>query len=210
MATIQETNRQPGKLKRHYNKRSVHVDMTPLVDLAFLLLTFFVLTATFARLKSMTYTEPDNSGEPTKIKNGITFLLGEDNRVFCYEGEFKASGIGNTATQLNELSFDKNAANSLYTYLLNKSTPMLQQLERLIVQKKAGNLTEAAFVQQVNLVKKHPDTYTFLIKPNEQATYANVVAVLNALNIHLAGKYFIQEIAFTENTLLKQKTRTAR
>ena len=42
--------------------------MTPMVDLAFLLLTFFMLTATFARPYTMELNMPVKSREPTKVK----------------------------------------------------------------------------------------------------------------------------------------------
>jgi biopolymer transport protein ExbD len=78
--------------KKRAKKESTRVDMTPMVDLAFLLLTFFVLTATFSKPKSMELTFPDTSvpdPDPKPIKNGITFILSKDDKIFYYEGEFR-------------------------------------------------------------------------------------------------------------------------
>jgi len=56
--------------------------MTPMVDLAFLLLTFFVLTSTFSKPRIMRLAYPakneDKESEAPKVKNGITFLLSKD------------------------------------------------------------------------------------------------------------------------------------
>src|ERR1700745_2722754 len=78
--------------KKRAKKQSTRIDMTPMVDLAFLLLTFFVLTSTFSKPKSMELTfpvPPDPKIEQPPIKNGITFLLTKDDKIFYYEGEFK-------------------------------------------------------------------------------------------------------------------------
>jgi len=54
--------------KKRAKKQSTRVDMTPMVDLAFLLLTFFVLTATFNKNKSMEITFPAKPDKPRNPK----------------------------------------------------------------------------------------------------------------------------------------------
>src|SRR5688500_14782443 len=87
-------------------KQSTRVDMTPMVDLAFLLLTFFVLTSTFNKPKSMELTfpvePPPGSPPPPAIKNGITMLLTGDDKIFYYKGEFKPKESPEP-TQVSEL-----------------------------------------------------------------------------------------------------------
>lgn len=78
-----------GKVRS--KKSSTKIDMTPMVDLAFLLLTFFMLTTTFNKPQTMEITMPDKPKEtdkPPEIneKRVLTLLLGDDDKVHWYIG----------------------------------------------------------------------------------------------------------------------------
>jgi biopolymer transport protein ExbD len=72
------------------SRRSLHLDMTPMVDLAFLLLTFFVLTMTINEeyVLKMQLPEQDTKTEPPKVNQArvLTVLLGESDKVFYFQG----------------------------------------------------------------------------------------------------------------------------
>jgi biopolymer transport protein ExbD len=72
-------------------KMSTHIDMTPMVDLAFLLLTFFMLSTSFSRPQTMEIVMPDKpkdkKDQPELAKeNAMTILLGENDRILYYMG----------------------------------------------------------------------------------------------------------------------------
>jgi biopolymer transport protein ExbD len=78
-----------GKVRA--KKQSTKIDMTPMVDLAFLLLTFFILTTTFNKPKTMEVNMPDKVDKPedqTKIneKDILNLVLAEDNKIFWWIG----------------------------------------------------------------------------------------------------------------------------
>ncbi|QDA59729.1 ExbD/TolR family protein [Hymenobacter jejuensis] len=93
MAEIQQKADSGGKGgKKRAKKMSTKIDMTPMVDLAFLLLTFFMLTTTFSKPTVMQVTMPvkpdPKDPEPPAIKasNAFTILMGENNKVYYYDG----------------------------------------------------------------------------------------------------------------------------
>lgn len=104
--------------KKRAKKGSTRVDMTPMVDLAFLLLTFFVLTSTFSKPKVMSLTYPakpekDDKKVDQEVKNAITFLLSDD-KIFYYEGQFRTEpGDGKPATTLEETTFGAQGVRKL-------------------------------------------------------------------------------------------------
>ncbi|WP_435353705.1 biopolymer transporter ExbD [Emticicia sp. SJ17W-69] len=70
------------------NTRQSRVDMTPMVDLGFLLITFFVFTTTFSSPNMMKLMMPDKSDKEVpfiKYRNTLTFILGKDNRIFWHQ-----------------------------------------------------------------------------------------------------------------------------
>jgi biopolymer transport protein ExbD len=92
MAEIQDKSGGGGKGgKQRAKKASTKIDMTPMVDLGFLLLTFFILTTTFAKPQTMEINMPvkpktEEEQIPLKASNALTILLGDNNIVYWYAG----------------------------------------------------------------------------------------------------------------------------
>jgi biopolymer transport protein ExbD len=79
-----------GKVRS--KKASTRVDLTAMVDLAFLLITFFMLTTTLAKPKAMDLAMPDKDEKtkdqlPIAASRSLTLLLGSDNKLEWYIGE---------------------------------------------------------------------------------------------------------------------------
>lgn len=78
-----------GKVRS--KKSSTRIDMTPMVDLGFLLITFFILATTLSKPSSMTYNAPDKTKteetEPLKASNVMTVFLGKDNKAYVIFGK---------------------------------------------------------------------------------------------------------------------------
>ncbi len=90
MAEIaQGQGRAKGKNTR--SRTSTKIDMTPMVDLAFLLITFFMLTTTFNKPQTMEISMPDKSDKKVEQfvpeSRTITFILGKNDQVYWYAGD---------------------------------------------------------------------------------------------------------------------------
>src|SRR5882757_5057929 len=78
-----------GKVRS--KKASTRVDLTAMVDLAFLLVTFFMLTTTLNKPKAMDLTMPDKDEKlkdqkPVPESRTLTILLGSNNKIEWYRG----------------------------------------------------------------------------------------------------------------------------
>ena len=85
----------PGVKKA--KKLSTRVDMTPMVDLGFLLITFFVFTATMSSPTTLDLNMPKDikdQKEQTEVKESsvLSIMLGKDNQIFYYEGKLTEDG----------------------------------------------------------------------------------------------------------------------
>lgn len=72
---------------RKMNRVGIHIDMTPMVDIAFLLLTFFMLTSVFSRPQTMEINLPP-SDIPVEVaeSNLLTLRVMQDGGIFWNMG----------------------------------------------------------------------------------------------------------------------------
>lgn len=181
------------------------IDLTALVDLAFLLLSFFMLTSALQKSSSLIVTYPP-AGKPTALKTGITFLMDGHNRLFYYEGQFyPVAQEGRQATQLKELRYDGGFENSLQNFLSEKTKTLHNELKELIVRKNKGFIGEQDFLRLSREIAAQKEHYTFLLKPGKEASYQNVVDVLDELKRFSVAKYTIADIHTAEEELMNHQ-----
>ena len=111
MAAIEESggggHKKGAGVKKQASK-DARVDMTPMVDLGFLLITFFIFTTTINSPKAFKLNVPDDSAKDdeqteAKASGAFTVLLSKDNNVFYYEGQLASDGSNFKSSNFKEI-----------------------------------------------------------------------------------------------------------
>lgn len=170
MAEVQVKDSGGGKGKSKVKKGAGKPDMTPMVDLGFLLITFFIYTTTFSKPNTMVYNTPKEVPPEDrvekeldiKVSNTITIILGEDDRVFWYQKPLKEV----TADDLVETDYSKDG---IRTAILLKKSKALS-----------------------------PENWTVIIKPSDESTWKNSVDILDEMAITESNKKAVVELQQVE------------
>lgn len=164
-----------GKVRS--KKQSTRVDLTAMVDLAFLLITFFMLTTTLAKPQAMDLAMPDKDDkqeEQLKVADNrsMTILLGSGDRLEWY--------MGSVDNPLTPPSVDNFGRNGIRKAIIEKKKEVL---------KLTGDPKKGLII---------------LIKPSDKSNYRNLVDILDEMKVSDVERYAIVEITEPELGLLKR------
>jgi len=206
MAEIIQEEKAGGKKKA--KKHAPHIDMTPMVDLMCLLITFFMLTTAFSKAKIMEINLPeklkDKNIEPPKISASRTLniILGPDNKIYWYPGTVKPEDYSNLPP-MQETDF---SANGIRPLLLERNRSLFKKIDDFKNQVVSGKIVMVPDSVQKSISKLKTDDDTgpiVLIKAYKKATYGNFVDILDEMNICGIARYTFVDIAFYENTMVE-------
>jgi len=202
-----ESNEKKGG-KRRPKKHSTHIDMTPMVDLMCLLITFFMLTTAFSKPKVMEITMPDNTDttkteSKTKVRKDLTYhiILTGGDKVYWYQG-----GIDKETPNpvLHKTDFSKDG---LRKFLLEKNEKTFKEIikykEKLVKDKLI--VADSIINKRIKEIKKEDrKAPVILIKAaDDKVKYKNIIDVIDEMAICNIGSYAIVDIAPQEKKLLE-------
>jgi len=172
-----------GDGKVRSKKSNSKVDLTAMVDLAFLLITFFMLTTTLSKPQSMSLGLPDKEDKPdpknqVKVDENrtMTILLGDDNKLIRYVGLLATPVAGGAP---KDFSYGKEG---IRKELLSRKKLVLEY---------TGNKDKGMIV---------------IIKPSKKSNYRNLVDILDEMAIADVPTYaIVNDFTPEERKLLEGK-----
>ena len=209
MAEIIQEEKGGGKKKA--KKHAPHIDMTPMVDLMCLLITFFMLTTAFSKAKVMEINLPEKIKDPTKqeaprisASRTLNLILGPDNKIYWYPGSVKPEEY-NSLPPVSELDYSAEAT-GVRQMLLERNRALFKKIDEFNNQVLTGKLvlTPDSVRESIAQLKKIDDTGPIvLIKAYKKANYGNFVDILDEMNICGIARYTFVPIAWYEEKMVE-------
>lgn len=163
-----------GSKKVRSKKSNSKVDLTAMVDLAFLLITFFMLTTSLSKPQSMDLGLPDKNPDSTKIdptfkvdqKRTMTIIMGKDNKIKWFHGLLEQPEPNGSPT---DAVYGKNG--------------LRKEILKRVVSVNEYCKTKPTY--------KDGDGLIVIIKPTKKSTYRNLVDILDEMAICNVPTYAI-------------------
>lgn len=164
-----------GKHKggKRSKKASTRIDMTPMVDLGFLLITFFVLVTTFNKPSAMDLNLPAKDNEEEKDKPEIKgskvvqFVLGPDNKLYHFRG------VENIEVDSIDFSTSKNVRD------------VITAREKEVIDQWGSR-----------------DSMLLFIKPMYHSKYRNMVDMLDEVNIAQIKRFALVDFSEADSMMI--------
>ena len=172
MAAIETSVIHRHQQGKKINKKNTRVDLTPMVDLGFLLLTFFVFTSVLSTPTAMHLITPNDKNDT--IKNPVcetcvlTVMLDKENKIFYYEGMPE----NNPAIAVTDFT--------------------TAGIRKILLQK----------LDAVKFAKGSADEMVLIIKPGEGSSFKNFVDMADEITINNIKHYFIDEMNEADKKML--------
>ncbi len=190
-----------GKGKKRAKKHSSHIDMTPMVDLGFLLLTFFVLTTQFSKPKTMEINmpvKPKDTLNTTKIddETALTILLTEKTeKIYYYYGKFKSE-----TSILKTADYSKEGIRKVFR---DRNKSVMDKILELKEKVAKHQIADTTYKRMAIAAKGDKKAVFVIVKADEKAKYKNVIDVVDELMVAEIGKYALVDISPAEKELIK-------
>jgi biopolymer transport protein ExbD len=166
---------------RRSKKLSTKVDLTPMVDLGFLLITFFIFTTNLSESKVVKLDMPKDTPKDSTVateKNSLTAVLCANDRIFYYEGSLTEA-----------LQKGKYGAT---TYSMSDGFGQVVRNKQFAMEKSGIARNELVL----------------MFKPTGDSNYGNIIDIMDDVIINMVTRPVIMEISKEEKAIVEKKMRS--
>jgi len=195
------------KGKKRSKRHSTHIDMTPMVDLACLLLTFFMLTTAFSKAKVMEIVLPEKQKKNEKVvapevddRRALNIILIENDRVLWYNG--LANPSKPPLPVLNETDFSDEGIRKV---LLRRNKDLFAKIDEMNTAVIEGRLRlpqDSVNTRRKNFMKLDNLGPVVLIKAADNVKYRNIVDIIDEMAITNIARYALVDINAIEKKMV--------
>jgi biopolymer transport protein ExbD len=189
--------------KRRQKKFSTRIDFTPMCDLGFLLITFFMLSTSLNKPQTMEISMPSkdkvSEEEQNKVKEStaVTLLLGRENRLYYY------FGLGSEEKD-PEVKITNYSPDGIRNVLLQRNEEVTRQIKEIKKQRAEKLISEKDYKEQSAKIKDNLKAPVVMIKSTDESTYENLVDILDEMAICNIGRYAIIDITEYDKELISK------
>jgi len=204
---VEEKGKKGGK--RKVKKQSTRIDMTPMVDLMCLLITFFMLTTAFSKPKVMVITMPEKEKDPNAPKGPeipknrtLNILLTEGHKVYYYIGIADPKKPAEMP-RLVKTDFSKDG---IRKFLLIKNKDLFTKIAEYRDKRVTGKtvVADTTADSAIKKMKKEDQKGPIvLIKADDKAKYRDMVDIIDEMAICNIASYAVVDMTKTETDMLK-------
>jgi len=184
--------------KRRSKKITTRIDLTPMVDLGFLLITFFMLTTSLIKPQTMEITMPsdkkvlEEDQTVAKASQAISIILGKDDIVYYYFGKTDGAKVLKT----------NYAPDGLRKILLEKNYDVAKQVEDLKAEKAKTHMKEEDYQKSLSSIRANKNAPVVRIMATDDSNYKNLVDALDEMNICSISRYAIVDFDEPDKQLI--------
>lgn len=187
---------------------NARVDFTPMVDMIMLLVTFFMLCTTLIKPQTMELTMPSDKDDLKKenksqvaADKAITIILDKDDAIYYFEGKPDEA-------ELKKTTYGKNGIRAVLMAKNAVAQKKVKELKAEFAGRYSANVAQdkknkEEYKKRLSEIKNSDDTPSVIIKATDEASYKNLIDVLDEMQICSIGRYVIDKIAEQDKMKIK-------
>ncbi len=208
MAEITENENAGKKVfrKQRAKRHTTRIDMTPMVDLMSLLITFFMLTTAFSKPKIMEIVLPNDDGPTGEVAapRTLNLLLSGDDKVYYYVGKppMNDKDVAESVGRIQKINYGKDG---IRRTVLKMNMSLFEKVDSISQKIISGEnrISQDSLLALMKIYKRKDKRGPIvMIKADKKAKYRNIVDAIDEMAICSVARYAMVDMNEYEQKML--------